>query len=78
MTPLILPLYFGRIMCILQLQVWMDLGQAESALFRIRLLTQKGNRIKAKAHSHMGQLWVTGKFSDKIILLYSSPVKVYM
>lgn len=56
----------------------MDLGQAESALFRIRLLTQKGNRIKAKAHSHMGQLWVTGKFSDKIILLYSSPVKVYM
>lgn len=40
-TSLILLLYFSRILCTFQLSVWVNLGQVESALLRIRILTQR-------------------------------------
>lgn len=39
---------------------------------------RKETVLKAQAHSHVRQLQVTGKISDKIVSFYSSSVKVYV
>lgn len=62
-TPLILPLYFGTILCTLQLSVRVNLGQAESALFRIRLLTQT-ERKRHKSTGSLTRVTAVGNWED--------------